>query len=72
MASPLAVLYYERYQNLNEVQERLNQEAENIQCVVSNVDLKLNTTVLAPGQSQHPKLWDYADNVNTVAFLNGI
>lgn len=72
MASPLAVLYYERYQNLNEVQERLNQEAENIQCVVSNADLKLNTTVLAPGQSQHPKLWDYADNVNTITFLNGI
>jgi hypothetical protein len=72
IASPLAVLYYERYQNLNEVQERLNQEAENIQCVVSNADLKLNMTVLTPGESQHPRLWDYADNVNTIAFLNGI
>lgn len=72
MVSPLAVLYYERYQNIEEVQERLNQEAENIQCVVSNADLKVNTTVLAPGQSQHPRLWDYADNVNTIEFLNGI
>ena len=72
MVSPLAVLYYERYQNIEEVQERLNQEAENIQCVVSNANLKVNTTVLAPGQSQHPRLWDYADNVNTIEFLNGI
>ncbi|AOM78340.1 acyl-CoA reductase [Pedobacter steynii] len=72
MVSPLAVLYYERYQNIEEVQERLNQEAENIQCVVSNADLKVNTVVLEPGQSQHPRLWDYADNVNTIDFLNKI
>lgn len=72
MVSPLAVLFYERYENLEEVQERLAKEEENIQCIVSKADLKLNTTVLAPGQSQAPKLWDYADNVNTIEFLNGI
>ena len=72
MVSPLAVLFYERYKNLEEVQERLAKEEENIQCVVSKADLKLNTKVLAPGQSQAPKLWDYADNVDTIAFLNGI
>lgn len=72
MASPLAVLYYERYKNLEDVAQRLNAAAENIQCIVSNADLKVQTTVLAHGQSQHPRLWDYADNVNTIDFLNGL
>lgn len=72
MSSPLAVLYYEKYKNLDDVQERLRKEEENIQCVVSHADLKLTTAVLGFGQSQHPRLWDYADNVDTIAFLNGI
>ena len=24
---------------------------------------------IAFGQTQHPKLWDYADNVDTISFL---
>lgn len=72
MSSPLAVLYYERYKSLEEVQESLNQVVEDIQCVVSQADLTLNTGVLKMGQSQHPRLWDYADNVDTIAFLNSL
>lgn len=72
MSSPLAVLYFERYKTLGEVEEFLAAAAENIQCVVSGADLNLRTPVLSFGQSQTPRLWDYADNVNTIEFLNGL
>lgn len=68
LTSPLAVLFYEEYENLQLLNEKLQFQAENIQCVVSKAKLDLNSFEF--GQSQHPKLWDYADNVNTVAFLN--
>lgn len=69
LSSPLAVLYFERYSSLNEVEEILTAQAENIQCVVSTVELKAGVSVLGFGQSQNPKLWDYADNVDTIGFL---
>ncbi|QPH39596.1 acyl-CoA reductase [Pedobacter endophyticus] len=68
LASPLAVLFYEEYESLKAVSEKLGLQRENIQCIVSKTDLNLPT--YAFGDSQHPKLWDYADNVNTIAFLN--
>lgn len=72
LASPLAVMYFERYTDLLEVKASLATEKENIQCVVSEVPLDLELPQLAFGQSQNPRLWDYADNVNTVEFLKGI
>ncbi|WP_443938427.1 acyl-CoA reductase [Pedobacter sp. MW01-1-1] len=69
LTSPLAVLFYQEYKDLADVEQILENNAENIQCIVTSAPLKLNT--FAFGQSQHPKLWDYADNVDTVAFLNG-
>lgn len=72
MSSPLAVLYFEQYQDLNQVAETLNAQLDQIQCVVSEAPLKLNTQVLPFGQSQYPRLWDYADNVNTVEFLKSL
>jgi hypothetical protein len=70
LTSPLAVLFYEEYDNLQEVENKLTYKSENIQCIITKSQLNLNT--FAFGQSQHPKLWDYADNVNTVEFLNGL
>jgi hypothetical protein len=71
LSSPLAVLYYETYEDINEVAEKLTQQEEQIQCIVSNTVVQ-NLQVLPFGQSQHPKLWDYADNLNTSAFLNNL
>jgi hypothetical protein len=71
LASPLAVLYYETYNTLEDVVEKLNLQRENIQCVVGNTVLG-KITMLRLGQTQHPKLWDYADDVDTIQFLNGI
>lgn len=70
--SPLAVLFYEEYETVAEVAKLIEQESENIQCVVSTINLNLKKGEIAFGQSQHPKLWDYADEVNTIAFLRGI
>jgi hypothetical protein len=70
LTSPLAVLFYEEYEQLQALEDKLKNQAENIQCVISKSPLSLNT--FGFGQSQHPKLWDYADNVNTIEFLNSL
>lgn len=71
LSSPLAVLYYETYENVDEAIKKLKQQAEQIQCIVGNIrERKLS--ILPFGQSQHPKLWDYADNVNTIEFLKNL
>ena len=44
-------------------------ESENIQCIVANNFIKNEVKF---GQTQHPKLWDYADGVNTIEFLSKI
>ncbi|GAB2769611.1 acyl-CoA reductase [Salinimicrobium soli] len=64
--SPIATLFYERYSSLNAVKVELNIQKENIQCVVGKGILD---TEVEFGQTQHPELWDYADNVDTLAFL---
>jgi len=70
LTSPLAVLFYEEYENPREVEEKLREKAEQIQCVITKMPLNIKTFNF--GESQHPKLWDYADNVNTIAFLNSL
>lgn len=69
MASPLAVLYFEYYEDINTVAEILNDKTDDIQCIVSQAKLATNKKTLPLGQSQHPKLWDYADDVDTIAWL---
>lgn len=65
-SSPISSVFYEYYTDLNELQNRLQKDADQIQCVVSN-DLIPNSIPF--GQTQKPKLWDYADNMDTLAFL---
>ncbi len=72
MASPLAVLYFEYYKDQNELVKKLNEISEQIQCVVSSDPDYLKIDYVSFGESQQPKLWDYADGVNTMDFLNKI
>ena len=65
-ASPISSVFYEYYENLDEVQIRLIADQEIIQCVVSN---KLVKNSIPFGTTQKPKLWDYADNIDTIVFL---
>lgn len=70
LASPLAVVFYEEYKELDNVLQQVEFIKEDIQCVVSSKNLTLNIPVVKPGQSQYPKLDDYADQVNTLEFLD--
>jgi hypothetical protein len=72
LSSPLAVLFYEYYDNLQSVQSQLQQQKDNIQCIVSSASLKADNQVVDFGMSQQPALWDYADNVDTMEFLLGV
>jgi hypothetical protein len=65
-ASPISSVFYEFYDNINELQTRLEEERDQIQCVVST---NLIENSINFGQTQHPKLSDYADNVDTISFL---
>ena len=65
-ASPISSVFYEFYENIDELQARLKADSEQIQCIVSN-DIIENSIPF--GQTQNPQLWDYADNVDTITFL---
>jgi hypothetical protein len=69
MVSPLAVIFYEQYENITAVQDLLARESENIQCIVSNTTLKADSQIVDFGKSQQPALWDYADGIDTMDFL---
>jgi hypothetical protein len=72
LASPLAVLYYSNYDDLASVQNALIDESEKIQCIVSAATLQVTSQVVNFGESQHPKLWDYADGIDTMDFLSNL
>jgi hypothetical protein len=65
-ASPISSVFYEFYENLEEIKHRLETDSEQIQCIVSNNLIKNSVPF---GETQKPKLWDYADNVDTIQFL---
>lgn len=65
-ASPISSVFYERYDDLEDLKSRLSSEKEQIQCIVSD---NLVENSIHFGETQSPKLWDYADNVDTLAFL---
>lgn len=72
LTSPLATLFYEEYSDLKAVENRLDELIDQIQCVVSASPLNISKNTTAFGKGQHPKLWDYADDVDTIAFLNSL
>lgn len=65
-ASPIASIFYEYYDNIDQLKAKLNVDKELIQCIVSKGNFK---NEIAFGQTQNPQLWDYADGVNTLDFL---
>ncbi|MCJ8209874.1 acyl-CoA reductase [Mucilaginibacter sp. RS28] len=72
LASQLAVLFYQTYATLDEAVNKLNAHAEEIQCVVTQMQLDVKSQLVGFGQSQAPKLWDYADGVDTMQFLSNL
>lgn len=70
LASPIAVLHFKAYETIQEVNAELNEKANQIQCVVS-VDNQVENAII-PGQAQSPKINDFADQVDTLAFLSSL
>jgi len=65
-SSPIAVVFYERYSDLEKLKKRLLFDSEKIQCIVSNEQINGN---FAFGQAQFPEIDDYADGIDTMRFL---
>lgn len=72
LVSPLSVLYYERYENLDEVEKSIDENISHIQCVVSGTKMDIANQVVNFGESQNPGPGDYADGVDTLAFLTAL
>lgn len=64
-ASPIATLFYESYNNLEELKERLMADSDKIQCIVGKNHFANQVSF---GHTQKPQLWDYADGVDTLLF----
>jgi hypothetical protein len=64
-ASPIATLFYEYYDALPILKQQLLADSNQIQCVVGHV----TDTSIPFGSTQKPMLWEYADGVDTLAFL---
>ncbi|MDQ0781498.1 acyl-CoA reductase [Chryseobacterium sp. W4I1] len=65
--SPLSVINFSRYSSLDEVKNFIAENEENIQCIVAKDELGLDSIPF--GEAQHPALDTYADNVDTMKFL---
>ena len=68
-ASPISSVFYEFYDDIQQVKSKLETDSDKIQCIVSNKSFENS---IAFGQTQQPNLWDYADNVDTLKFLQSI
>ncbi|PHN06467.1 acyl-CoA reductase [Flavilitoribacter nigricans] len=68
LQSHIAGLHYEYYDSEQELVTDLKSREEEIQCVVSKMDLE-EVEQFPFGKAQEPELWDYADGVDTMKFL---
>jgi len=67
--SPIATLFYEYYDSFKNLTQKLKEDNEKIQCIACNEN---GLDFVKFGQTQHPKLWDYADGIDTIHFLLNI
>lgn len=67
LSSPIGVIFFQYYKDIKEVENYLNLNQDQIQCVVSRDGLLENSLLF--GKAQQPELWDYADNLDTMDFL---
>ena len=66
LGSPIACLFYDTYNSIKEIEKYIDNNSESLQCIVSN--FKLSNSIPL-GSSQKPKIYDYADKIDTLNFL---
>ncbi len=68
LVSPISVVFFEKYANKEDLNKKIKEKSDKIQCVLSeNVWFSGS---LAIGNAQNPSLFDYADGVDTLEFLS--
>ncbi len=70
LVSPISTVHYQMYRDLDHASEILSRQAGKIQVVASASGWYPGSVPF--GQTQHPGLSDYADGVDTMAFLTSI
>ena len=68
LVSPISIVYYEFYKNLEELKDKLQSQEEKIQCITSAKGWYPHSIPF--GKAQLPDQRDYADNVDTMKFLS--
>jgi len=69
LASPISMLHYETYDSVDALTLDLESKKDKIQCIVSSINI---SNSLKFGQTQCPAVNDYADGVDTMAFLTNL
>lgn len=64
-ASPIGMIYYEYYDDINQVKQRLTNDAEQLQCIVGHCAEPF-------GNAQNPSLLQYPDGIDTLSWLLSI
>ena len=68
--SPVSVLYYDYYEEKQQLIEYLDENREKLQCIVSGIhDI---SGAIPFGKAQFPELRDYADGLDTMRFLTAL
>ena len=68
--SPLSVLNFSRYENIEEVHNFINENEKEIQAIVAKPELGFDS--IGFGEAQNPSLDTFADKVDTMKFLEVI
>lgn len=69
LVSPISVIYYEYYDSVDDLNNKLVTNEAKIQCIVDNSGKYSKTKF---GQAQSPRLEDYADQIDTLKFLTNL
>jgi hypothetical protein len=71
IASRIGCLHYSFYDEMSSVERTLDGQRQEIQCVISKSPIA-GWELVGFGESQHPRLDQYADGVDTMQFLTTI
>ncbi len=71
ISSRIATVHYSFYDKLSELESELEERKEEIQCIVTHLNLSRHET-FSFGEAQKPGIKDYADGVDTMNFLTSL
>jgi len=66
-SSPIPVVYYQYYDNLEQLLIKLSSDDNLIQCIATDAFVSHKTVL--PGNTQSPGVADYADGIDTMKFI---